>query len=74
MPVILPEANRDAWIDPDHRDPESLHALLRAYPPGEMEKIPVSRHVNSPANDDPRCIEPAPAPDETDPGPPRLFR
>jgi putative SOS response-associated peptidase YedK len=35
-----------------------LKALLRPYPAEEMDLYPVSRWVNSPGNDDPRCIEP----------------
>jgi len=76
MPVILPESNRDAWIDPAHREPGSLRQLLRAYPAEQMEMYPVSRHVNSPDQDDAACIEPVADEDEpaADEGPPRLFR
>jgi putative SOS response-associated peptidase YedK len=76
MPVIVPEANRAAWLDPDHRDPDSLSALLRAYPAEQMEMYEVSRHVNSTAHDDPRCVERAAGRDDSSPGAdaPRLFR
>jgi putative SOS response-associated peptidase YedK len=59
MPVILPPDRREAWMDPDHQDADSLRSLLRTFPENEMEMYAVGRHVNSPANDDPACIEPA---------------
>ncbi len=57
MPVILPEEDHDLWLDPDFREKETLAALLEPYPAGAMEAYPVSRFVNSPRNDDERCIE-----------------
>jgi putative SOS response-associated peptidase YedK len=58
MPVILPRDRYDAWLDPEAED-EELAALLEPYPGDDLEVYPVSRFVNSPGNDDPRCIEPA---------------
>jgi putative SOS response-associated peptidase YedK len=58
MPVILPAGSYDAWLDPE-AEKEELVALLAPYPEAEMEAYPVSRFVNSPSNNDPRCIEPA---------------
>ena len=58
MPVILPAGSYDAWLDPE-AEREELVALLAPYPEAEMEAYPVSRFVNSPSNNDPRCIEPA---------------
>ena len=58
MPVILPASSYDAWLDPG-AEKEELVALLAPYPEAEMEAYPVSRFVNSPSNNDPRCIEPA---------------
>jgi putative SOS response-associated peptidase YedK len=58
MPVILPTASYDAWLDPE-AEKEELLALLEPYPEDEMEAYPVSRFVNSPSNNDPRCVEPA---------------
>jgi putative SOS response-associated peptidase YedK len=58
MPVILHPAELDLWLDPDVQNPDVLQPLLRPFPPEAMEAYPVSRWVNSPANDDPRCIEP----------------
>ena len=58
MPVILAHDAYDVWLDPvSERD--ELTGLLAPYPEDEMEAYPVSRFVNSPSNNDPRCIEPA---------------
>jgi putative SOS response-associated peptidase YedK len=58
MPVILPTGSYDVWLDPE-ADRDELYGLLAPYPEDEMEAYPVSRFVNSPQNNDPRCIEPA---------------
>jgi putative SOS response-associated peptidase YedK len=63
MPVILQPRDYELWLDPGVVRAELLQPLLVPYPAEEMEAYPVSRRVNSPDNDDPRCIEPlAPAP------------
>ena len=46
---------RGTHPDFDQKDP--LAELLRPYPADLMEAYPVSRLVNSPRNDDERCIE-----------------
>ena len=58
MPVILAHDAYDVWLDPASERDE-LTGLLAPYPVDEMEAYPVSRFVNSPSNNDPRCIEPA---------------
>lgn len=58
MPVILTPAAVDRWLDPDESSPEALQPLLQPYPAELMMGYPVSRVVNSPANDSPVCIEP----------------
>jgi putative SOS response-associated peptidase YedK len=58
MPVILPSGAYDLWLDPD-ADREQLADLLIPYPGDDLETYPVSRFVNSPRNNDERCIEPA---------------
>jgi putative SOS response-associated peptidase YedK len=58
MPVILTHDAYDVWLDPASERDE-LTGLLAPYPEDEMEAYPVSRFVNSPSNNDPRCIEPA---------------
>ena len=58
MPVILAPDAYDVWLDPSSERDE-LTGLLAPYPEDEMEAYPVSRFVNSPSNNDPRCVEPA---------------
>jgi putative SOS response-associated peptidase YedK len=58
MPLIVPWEFRDVWLDPAV-EPAALKSLLRPYPAEAMTCHPVSTLVNSPRNDDPRCIEPA---------------
>ena len=51
MPVILAPDARDAWLTGEE-------VPLGPYPADAMTAHPVSTHVNRPANDDPRCVEP----------------
>jgi putative SOS response-associated peptidase YedK len=50
MPVILQQEDEDIWLDKE-TDSARLLALLVAYPADAMEAYPVSRAVNSPANE-----------------------
>lgn len=59
MPVILPPAAYDRWLDPGEQAPAALDDLLVPFPADQMMAYPVSRLVNSPANDVPDCIVPA---------------
>ena len=68
MPVILREQDYDRWIDPEEKDSKELQDLLVPYPASEMFAHQVSTHVNSPNNDDPRCVEPAPLDDPKEGG------
>ncbi len=58
MPVILRPDDYQPWLDPTARA-EQLTSLLRPYPVEEMEAVAVGPHVNNPAHEGPRCIEPA---------------
>jgi putative SOS response-associated peptidase YedK len=58
MPVVLDEAGRAAWLDPETA-PQQLEALLAPAPDGILEAWPVSRRVNSPFNEDPTLVQPA---------------
>ena len=60
MPVILRPEDYGVWLDADVRRPELLMPLLRPYQREEMRACAVSTLVNSPSNDDPRCVEPLP--------------
>ncbi len=51
MPVILAPNAWDAWLTGDA-------VPLGPYPAEDMTAHPVSTHVNRPANDDARCVEP----------------
>ena len=59
MPVILPENAVDPWLTLEGPKKEKLLALLKPYPESDLEAYSVSRYVNSPSNDSPRCIQPA---------------
>jgi len=56
MPAIVPAADRKAWLDAETPVQDALR-LLKPYE-GALEAHPVSTLVNSPANDEPECIEP----------------
>lgn len=59
MPVILPAAAYDSWLDP--ASPETaLKELLTAPVKEELYSYPVSRMVNSPKNNRPELLEPVP--------------
>jgi putative SOS response-associated peptidase YedK len=59
MPVIVHPEDYELWLAPDFEEKEALSSLLRPYPKRAMETYPVSRRINSPANNAPDCIEPA---------------
>jgi putative SOS response-associated peptidase YedK len=58
MPVIIGPKDFDRWLDPDQKDPAKVQGLLRPYPAEAMLAYPVSRLVNDPKHEDPRCLEP----------------
>jgi putative SOS response-associated peptidase YedK len=58
MPVILPKEDYAFWLSPGEADLHQLQALLKPYDAGQMAAYPVSRLVNSPANDTPANIKP----------------
>ena len=60
MPVILPPAHYDRWLDPALKEPDTLTSLLVPFPPDEMLAFPVSLRVNAPSTDDAGCIAPLP--------------
>lgn len=62
MPVVLTDdAVAAEWIDPA-ASAEAVAALLQPPASETVEAYPVSRRVNRPDNDDPRCITPDTAP------------
>jgi putative SOS response-associated peptidase YedK len=56
MPVILNPTDYNDWLDRSQQDPEPLTELLQPYPPKRMQLVPVSKLVNSPRNDTPKCV------------------
>ena len=60
MPAILKPQHEAAWLDPAAHYAPALTQLLQTYPDDNLEAIPVSRAVNSPALDDATLLEPDP--------------
>lgn len=58
MPVIVAPENYEAWLDPGVQEAGHLTPLLAPYYNDPIETYPVSRFVNSPANNAPGCVEP----------------
>ena len=57
MPVILSAEAGRTWLDPAGSDLRDLQQLLRPAETEVLRCYEVSPVVNSPMNDDPRCIE-----------------
>jgi putative SOS response-associated peptidase YedK len=57
MPAILRQEDYRKWLDAHERSPDELMPLLKPYPAEQMEAYPVSKLVNSPANESAKCIE-----------------
>ena len=58
MPVILAPDAYSTWLDPGEPSPQRLLDLLVPAPENVLRAVPVSDRVNSPAHDDPACVEP----------------
>jgi putative SOS response-associated peptidase YedK len=56
MPVILPHAGYEAWLDPEIEDVAALQELLCPYPAKETTAYPVNPIVNKAGNEGPECI------------------
>jgi putative SOS response-associated peptidase YedK len=61
MPIVLSEAQQEAWLNPKETDVSKLKALLRPPSEGLMIFDPVSPAVNSVKNDYAALLEPQPA-------------
>jgi putative SOS response-associated peptidase YedK len=68
MPVILERESYGRWLDAGNEDVTGFGPLLVAFPAEAMTSLAVSRVVNSPRNDTPECLSPAPQanPDKMD--------
>ena len=61
MPVVLPEADWDTWLDPRCGATERLHAMLRPPPDDWLDVYEVSPRVNRPENNDAALLDPVSA-------------
>jgi len=57
MPVIVRPDDYALWLDPKMQDVDRVQSVFRSYPSEELTAYPVSTRVNSPAHDDPACIQ-----------------
>lgn len=60
MPAILDKKNESVWLGNDGQDIDKIISVLKPYPDNRMEAYPVSKMVNSPANDSREVISPVP--------------
>jgi putative SOS response-associated peptidase YedK len=58
IPMILGSEDYELWLDTGVREVELLSTLLKPYSSNTLEAYPVSRRVNSSANNEPSCIKP----------------
>jgi putative SOS response-associated peptidase YedK len=58
MPLILPQPQEAAWLNPATPDIAEWLSTLAPYPGEEMQAHEVSRLVNSPRNNSVDCIQP----------------
>jgi len=62
MPVVLPEEDHDAWLDPALHDAAVVTAMaLEPMAPEEFEHFAVSKRVNNARNEGAELIEPVAA-------------
>ncbi|MFJ4844632.1 MULTISPECIES: SOS response-associated peptidase [unclassified Streptomyces] len=59
MPLTIGAADYDAWLDPEHQDPDELRALLTAPAEGHLVTRPVSTAVNNVRNNGPHLLDDA---------------
>ncbi len=57
MPVILSSDNYDTWLDTSS-GPNTLQSLLAPFPSDRMQRIEISRKINSAKNDRAECLLP----------------
>jgi len=58
MPIILPRAIVDHWLDPKVSDADELKPMLRQFPGEEMQAWPVAKAVGNVRNQGPELMEP----------------
>jgi putative SOS response-associated peptidase YedK len=57
MPAIIAPAHYDLWLDSRVTDKQEIMQYLTSAPSSQLAPYPVSTWVNSPKNDDKRCIQ-----------------
>jgi putative SOS response-associated peptidase YedK len=58
MPVILPRATIDHWLDPGVSDPAELKPMLTQFPGEEMQSWPVGKAIGNVRNQGPELMKP----------------
>jgi len=58
MPMVVPKASWDDWLDPSLTDPQAALDLLQVTEPAALEAYAVSTAVNSVKNNDPSLMAP----------------
>lgn len=58
MPVILPKAKEEAWIEPRFEKPADAHQFLQDIQDEEFSAYNVDTYVNAAKNNDAACIRP----------------
>jgi putative SOS response-associated peptidase YedK len=59
MPAIIAPTHYDLWLDSRITDKQEIMQYLNSAPSSQLTAYPVSSWVNSPKNNDERCIQPA---------------
>jgi len=58
MPVILPEAAHDEWLDPEVKDAGKVSEIIHFTAVSDVKSYPVSARLNSTKTDDASLIDP----------------
>ena len=58
MPVVLPDALHNAWLDPSLSDASKITAIVKECAVNDFDHHPVSTRVNSPKNMDAELVSP----------------
>ena len=59
MPAIIAPAHFGLWLDTRVTDKQEIMQYLTSAPSSQLSAYPVSTRVNSPKNNDERCLQPA---------------
>ena len=59
LPAIIAPAHYELWLDSRITDKQEIMRYLTSAPSSQLTAYPVSTWVNSPKNNDERCVQPA---------------